>query len=322
VDLLYGLEVAGGPPASVLARLLRKPIILRSFGTYISPFKHMQWLWVKRLPHLMMFWLPCDAMVMTNDGAYGDKAALGLGTQPDRLFYWMNGVDKDAFLAVRDPKAVRRELGFGEGEKLVVVVSRIDEQKGIDRAIRAFSHAAREVKEARLVIVGDGGLRKEMEELAGSLGLAERVTFTGMKTREALPGYYCMADVFLYTARHSTLNNSVLEAMVCGLPIVVADAGAVRDVCHDGQNALVVAEDDEEGTGRAVVELMRDEEKRVRLGKNARDFAMTQLDTWQERVTREVRMATELARRFHLHAHPRSPKFSLLRDVIWPEAEK
>ena len=319
VDLLYGLSSVGAAPAALVGRLLRKPVVIRIFGTFIYPFKRIEWRWVKELPELVQFWLPREIMVMTNDGTCGDQTALGLGAPPERLYFWLNGLDKDYLQAPTDIARTREELGVGKDERVVVTVSRLADWKRVDRAINAFAIAAREVENARMVVVGEGEDREKLEALAASKGLGDRIRFVGSKVRLQIAPYYHVADVMLYTATVSSLSNCVMEAMVCGTPVVVTDAGGVREVCHDGENAVVVPEDDIEGLARAVVDLLKDEPRRRRIGDNAREYAMRNIDTWEARVRREVRMVEELARRYYLHVRPRSPKQSLLPGIIWPE---
>ena len=153
VDLVYGLTPIGAPPACMIARLFRKPLVFRFFGTRLRLSDRRSRRWIGFVPESVGFSLRCDAMVMTNDGAHGDEAALALGVLWEQLFFWINGLDKEAFLTESDTSGVRDELGFTDKDKLVVLVSRLSEEKRPDRAILALPAIVARVKDAKLVMV-------------------------------------------------------------------------------------------------------------------------------------------------------------------------
>ena len=79
VDLIYALTHGGVGPASFLARMLRKPVVSRLFGTSFHPGKATEWWWLNRVSDVTTFLWRTDVLVMTNDGSYGDKVAMRLG---------------------------------------------------------------------------------------------------------------------------------------------------------------------------------------------------------------------------------------------------
>jgi glycosyltransferase involved in cell wall biosynthesis len=145
----------------------------------------------------------------------------------DRIRLIRNGIDTSAFArapAVRE--RMRRNLGLGEGERLVVSASRLHRQKGVDLGLRAFARLAGDDPAVRYLIVGDGPERGELEALSRALGVMDRVIFAGAIAREQLPQWLQAGDAFLFTTTRAevgaTLN--VLEALAVGLPAVVSDS--------------------------------------------------------------------------------------------------
>lgn len=148
------------------------------------------------------------------------------------------GVDTKKF-----GKQYRVENYFGQGDKKVVLfVGRLVEKKGVTYLIEAMKQI-----DALLVIVGNGPLRKELEEQAELVG-KDKIRFLGDKTHEELKVIYASADIFVapsVTARDGDkegLGLVILEAMASGLPIVASKSGGITQVIKDGENGLLCEE--------------------------------------------------------------------------------
>ena len=136
-----------------------------------------------------------------------------------------NGVDLDRFCG--DRRRARRVLGIEDDVHLIGAVGRLEWVKGHDVLIRAV--AMLEPK-TRLLIVGDGSRRNELEDLARTLGVTERVGFLGHRDDAAL--ILPALDVFCQPSRSEGLPLAILEAQACGIPVVASDVGgAAAAVC-------------------------------------------------------------------------------------------
>lgn len=135
------------------------------------------------------------------------------------------GIDGERFAPDRSARErVRRSFGWGDGARVVVTVSRLHRQKGLDRALRGFATYARRAPQAWYCIVGEGPERHSLESLAHELGVADRVMFTGAVDRPAVTPYLQAGDVFLFATHHREgLPLTVLEALASGLPCVVSE---------------------------------------------------------------------------------------------------
>ena len=138
-----------------------------------------------------------------------------------------SAVDVERFAAGRRRADVRARLGAAEDERLVLFVSRLAKEKNVELALRAFAQVG---SAARLVVVGGGPHRAELESEARRLGVASRTTFTGEMAPDALPDVYASADAFVFTSTSETQGLVLAEAMASGLPVVAVDAPATRDV--------------------------------------------------------------------------------------------
>jgi len=143
---------------------------------------------------------------------------------PDVDAYWRLALELS-----RERSALRAEAGLGE-EPVVLFVGRLIPLKQVDTLLRAFSSVVKG-RPARLVVLGDGPIRPELESLAAALGIAEQVCFRGFLAPEELPKWYAMSDLFVLPSSDETWSVVVLEALASGLPVVVTKlVGCYADV--------------------------------------------------------------------------------------------
>jgi glycosyltransferase involved in cell wall biosynthesis len=127
------------------------------------------------------------------------------------------------------------ESGFEEPYELLYVGS-LDRHKGVDKLLPILTRLRRRsAHEFRLTIVGDGGLRSELEEQARSRELHAAVSFTGQLPNEKLPGTYASHDIFLYPGRwDEPFGRVFLESLAAGTPVIASDVGSVGDIIGSG----------------------------------------------------------------------------------------
>ena len=173
------------------------------------------------------------------------------------------GLDLGRFQG-HDRAAARAVLGIDARTVAVVAIGRLVPIKRIDRLIRAFSAAVASAPDIRLYLVGDGSERSSLEELAASLGVADRVEFAGWSSDT--PAWYAAADVVALTSDREGTPLALIEAAAAGRPVIASDVGGVVDVVVDGETGLVFQPDDEDALAAAIVRLARDPALRLRLG--------------------------------------------------------
>ena len=160
--------------------------------------------------------------------------------------------------------ALRRELGLPDEALLLGMVSRLVEQKGIPYALRAFERVGGEFPAAHLVIAGDGLLRVELELMARSLRVADRVHFLGWRADPA--AVLAALDVFLMPSLWEGFGLVLLEAMAQGLPVVGSAVSAIPEVVVDGETGLLCPPRDVHALAAAIRLLLADPERRARMG--------------------------------------------------------
>lgn len=143
-----------------------------------------------------------------------------------------SAIDVDAFGAGRRSAETRSRFGVGERDRLVLFVSRLAAEKNAGLALETLAHSSDSA--FRLVIVGDGPARANLERQAFGLGIADRVRFAGELARSALPDVYASSDVFLFPSTTETQGLVLAEAMASGCPVVGVDTPQSREVVRDG----------------------------------------------------------------------------------------
>jgi L-malate glycosyltransferase len=135
-------------------------------------------------------------------------------------------------------KFSREEAGYSRNDFLIISIGRVVKRKAYDLLIRAlFQIRDNKVK---LVIVGDGPEKQNLQNLTDYLGLRDRVSFTGFISSEEKYGYLSKADLFALTSLHEGFGIVFMEAMYCGLPIVCTNNGGQTDFIFSGKNGLLL----------------------------------------------------------------------------------
>jgi glycosyltransferase involved in cell wall biosynthesis len=159
-------------------------------------------------------------------------------------------------------------LGVPAEAPVVGTVAALVEHKDHATLIEAAARVTAGIPEARFVLLGEGDLRRPLEERASALGLAGRVVFAGFRgdVDVLLPAF----SVFCLPSRREGLGTSLLDAMNFGLPVVGTDAGGIPEVVEDGCTGQIVGVRDPDALAAALVSLLRDPALRRRMGEAGR----------------------------------------------------
>ena len=218
----------------VLGRLARVPVVI-SHEHWSS--KSGREVWVDRLLYRLS-----DRILVPSEASKRTVMAMeGIPTRYLRVLY--NGVDISHFSPGTHSRCeVRGELGLACDELVVGTVGRLSPEKGgVDVLVRAVELLRHDHPRARLVVVGDGPLRPDLEKLADDLG--SDMVFTG--TRTDIARLLSAMDIFVLPSLMEAMPIALLEAMAMRLPVVATKVGGVPEIVDDGVNGLVVPPGDE-----------------------------------------------------------------------------
>lgn len=201
-------------------------------------------------------------------GAYMRK----LGMPEDRVFLGYDVVDNAYFAGNaervrRDAAAERARLGLPR--HFFLASSRFIAKKNLPFLLRAYKRYRREQGELafKLVVVGDGPMRPQLEALRSSLGLEADVFFPGFRQFPELPSYYGLAEAFVHASTVEQWGLVVNEAMASGLPVIVSDrCGCVPELVHAGENGYTFSPNDEVALSDLLRRIAADDQGRKAMG--------------------------------------------------------
>jgi glycosyltransferase involved in cell wall biosynthesis len=181
---------------------------------------------------------------------------LGRHYGSDKVICIHNGINHLEMYAKDDSREVLSRLGLGKGDYVIGSVGRFTTVKGHEFLIRAAAHFVEGPRPVKVILVGDGPLRKHLEELALHLGVSERVIFVGHQ--EHPRGFLQAMDIFVLPSLNEGIPLALLEAMSVSRPIVASRVGGVPEVIEHECTGLLVESGNERELATACNRLIRD----------------------------------------------------------------
>ena len=226
-----------------------------------------------------------------------------------------NCIPTDLYASPRTPRREwRAREGFREDHVLFVCVARLSPQKNHALLLKAFAQGPASDPKAHLVLVGEGTLRRQLEEQAQNLGLAGQIHFLGLRTD--ISDVLSAMDVFVLSSDYEGSPLSVVEAMASGLPIVSTAAGGVPELFDNGKEGFIVQPGDVRGLSDAIALLLKDREARQSFGIAAARRAKENFD-----LSRMVRAYEELYENLIGRLHSQKPSRTLPERVTPTEEQ-
>ena len=202
-----------------------------------------------------------DAIVL--DSEWHREAVLSLGCEASKVYCFPWGIDIDRFRP-QDGLPVRQELGW-IGDRIVICTRTHRAVYGVECLIRAMPRILENVKDTRFLIAGDGPLLDYHKSLVRQLGIQEMVRFLGYVDNRQLPKLLNAADVYVSTSFDDGSSSCLMEALACGLPVVVSDIPGNREWVNDGENGFLVPPGDVPVLALRIVKLLEDADLRLRM---------------------------------------------------------
>ncbi|MEZ4601745.1 MAG: glycosyltransferase family 4 protein [Syntrophotaleaceae bacterium] len=175
-------------------------------------------------------------------------------------------------LCNRDKSDLRRQFGFGKNDIVIGHVGGMIPQRDQKTLILAFSKLKKTLPHARLIMIGDGSLRGQLEELVTQLGITESVKFTGYTDK--IGEYLNAMDIYVNPTLDEGFGIAVVEAMLESLPVVLADKGAHPELIENGISGVLYRGGDSQALLQKLETLAKSPELRVRMGILANERAV------------------------------------------------
>lgn len=238
------------------------PVIVTAHGSDLHGLRGRFW------RHIQRYVLGRSRVVATVSRAMAD-IALAIQRPINDLRILPMGVDLQSRFTPADMQRASATFLF---------VGRLVASKGLDVLLEAFSLLLRDQPDSWLVVVGSGPNEDDYKTQARSLGIADRVEFTGALPANRLPARYRQATALVSPSRAEGLGLTLIEAAGCACPIIATDLPATREILVDGESGLLVPPDTPQSLANAMRQLATERGNAERLGKNARAAVLTRYD--------------------------------------------
>ncbi|MEI8233830.1 MAG: glycosyltransferase [Verrucomicrobiota bacterium] len=256
-------------PVGLTALLAAKLLGLRAVGIYHTDFPQYvriltddSFLETLTWKYMHGFYSQLDLLYVNSEDYR--RAWIDRGVRPEKIAILPRGLDVELFHPGRRNPDFWKRYGRWQQKTVLLYVGRISKEKDLDVIVAACGRLDAEALPVQMVFVGDGPYLKELRRAL------PQACFTGALSGTDLAEAYASADVFLFPSTTDTYGNVVVEAHAAGVPTVVSDTGGPKELVQDGVNGLVTRGLDADDFARAVRELVRDPQRRRRMGEAAR----------------------------------------------------
>ena len=281
-DTVYALNVwSAGFPSLIVSKLFKKKFIIRVVGDYaweigvgkgrisvlIDDFQKVNKSgWVGAL-YKLQGWVCKKADAVIVPSKYLEGIVKGWGVPDSKIKVIYNGVGfKPSDLSKEE---ARNKIGVHGN--IILLIGRLVPWKGFRMLIKIMPRLLELKQFARLVIVGDGPDKKSLELMVKNMELGQKVFLVGKKTKEELAVYMAASDIFVLNSGYEGFSHLILEAMTCGVPVIVSAVGGNREVITQGQNGFLVRYNDEFNLVEAIKTVWQDEELKEKLLENGKN---------------------------------------------------
>ena len=183
-----------------------------------------------------------------------------------------NGIDLTEYTPSKPVPEMYKKYNLPTDKPIITYIGRVDAEKHLSVLVKAFG-IVRESVDAHLLIVGDGVDRENLTCMVQDAGLSEHVTFTGRVSDEDKIALEHVGVLYAITSPAELQSIATLEAMACGKPVVAVDAGALAELCHDGENGYLFSLDNSEEMAEKLVAILKDKKLQELFGKESLKIA-------------------------------------------------
>lgn len=186
----------------------------------------------------------------------------------DKIFVLPIFVDAEKIKNTKVAADLRKK--YPQFDFIILTASRLTHEKNISLILKAMKMIIKKHSNVGLVIAGVGPLKEKLEKEAENLNIEKNIIFEGNVEFETLISYYKTAGIFAITSNYEGYSMSAVEAVVCGLPVVMTDVGVAGEVLKDKENALIVPVGNAEFFENAIISLIENSALYGKIKENAK----------------------------------------------------
>jgi glycosyltransferase involved in cell wall biosynthesis len=209
-------------------------------------------------------------IIAVSESVNNDVLQTNWGVAPEKVVTVWNGIDLTSIDTVSaDRSTVRMNMGIPRNAFVFGSVGRLVKTKGYRYFLKSFAEIRSKMPDAKIVLIGEGALKGELEKQTLSLGITGSVLFPGF--RDDIPELITGFDVFVLPSLAEGLSLALLEAMASRLPVIASDVGGIPEVLNEPGHGLLVRPRDSESLSAAMEKIYNlDPDERQTMGEAAR----------------------------------------------------
>jgi len=249
----------------VYKRMYKLPYIVSLRGSDVPGYsERFSFLYKFLTPLVRRIWKK-SAAVVSNSQGLKELAMKTNSKQEIGVIY--NGIDTEEF----KPESMQKT-----GERFnIICTSRLTQRKGINYLAEAAKNIIDHHTFAKLILVGDGDAKVELEKQVEAFGIKEKVEFRGRIAHERMAELYNEADVFVLPSLNEGMSNTMLEALASGLPLIATDTGGSKELIHNGRNGFIIKMKDPADIAEKLEKLINNPVLMKSMGEESRKIAET-----------------------------------------------
>ena len=299
-DLVHTHSGKAGILGRLAARRAGVPLIIHhihgpSFGNFQGALANFVFIAAERHAAKVTNHFFCSASAMTR--LY---LAAGIG-RPEMYTRIFSGFELGPFLNATNDPALRHRLGLAENHFVIGKIGRLFRLKGHADLLTAFATLLPHAPHARLLFVGDGALRSELESQVRTLGLDGKVIFTGLVPPGDVARYVGVMDCVAHLSRREALSRALPQALAAGKPVVAYDFDGADEVCRENETGFLVHTGDIPTAARRLLQLVTDPALGKQFGRQGQHFVRENFSV-EKMVNDQYRVYLKLAAERGLHA--------------------
>lgn len=245
VDLIcVSYDIPPSPLAAILfAKLKKIPMILIYRGDWDDDYGNFfRKLSIKILNKFSHILLSTATLIISSSKSYIEHSD-HLKDYKEKIEVIPNAFDQREFTNLLSKHESRAKLGLDPNKKIILFFSYLYPHKNPEMVLKAFPKVLEHVPNSLLLFAGNGIMEKELKDLSKDLGLEMHVVFSGFINSKLRPFYYKSSDVFVLPSKKETFGNVIIEALYCGLPVIITDSCGCSDIIRETNGGIIIDND-------------------------------------------------------------------------------
>jgi glycosyltransferase involved in cell wall biosynthesis len=227
---------------------------------------------MQKLIHQIEWWLTFESVRTICCSNYMQDEVIRIFELPeDKVSVIPNGIEYDLFRTDAKSEQLRRQF-IEPDSRMVFFVGRLVYEKGVQTVIEAMPKVLEEVPDLRFLVAGTGPHTRALQVMIDELGLADKIKLLGFVDADVLVKFYKCADLTVVPSLYEPFGMVVLEAMVAGCPVIVADTGGLKEIVVHEETGLCFKPGNPESLAQAMIRVLKNEDLAQRLTSDAHKF--------------------------------------------------